>query len=153
MKKRTGILGFLMIFVAAFFSTMYAQIQENSREIHIAGIIIDSKTKQPVMGATIVDENNNVIASTDDKGYFFSKLNKSEKGEIDFRFTVKKKGYTKLTQIEHWADQKNPGAIYYLGIKNKWRINDDSFSKMLPVKNDLVNYDTIAERFIKNENL
>lgn len=153
MKKRTGILVFLMVFVAAFFSNIYAQIPGNSRVIHIAGIIIDSKTKQPLMGAAIVDENNNVISSTDDKGYFFAKLNKSEKGEIDFRFTVKKKGYTKFTQIEHWADQKNPGAIYYLGIKNKWRINDDSFSKMLPVKNDLVNYDTITERFKKNENL
>ncbi|ASK30616.1 hypothetical protein CEY12_11060 [Chryseobacterium sp. T16E-39] len=153
MKKLTKISGFLLVFATALFFNTYAQAIGNSREINIAGVIIDSKTKQPITGAEILDENSRVIASTDDKGYFFAKLNKPAKGEIDFSFSVKKKGYRSFSQKEHWADQKDPGAIYYFGIRNKWRINDDSFSKMLPVKNDLVSYDTIIDRFKKNGDL
>lgn len=153
MKKLTRILSFLVVIASVFFSNMYAHNAKDSEVINIAGIIIDSKTKQPVTGAEIFDENNNVIATTNDKGYFFAKLNKPEKGEIDFSFTVKKKGYRSFVQKEHWANQKNPGAIYYFGIRNKWRINDDSFSKMLPVKNDEVSYDSITERFKKNGDL
>lgn len=134
MKKLTGIVSFLLVFGVVLFSNVYANLPENPRKINIGGVIIDSKTKQPIANADIIDENNDVIASTNDEGYFFVTLETPEKGEINFSFLVKKKGYREFVQKEHWADLKNSGGIYYMGIRKKMRINDDSFSKMLPVK-------------------
>lgn len=134
MKKITAVLSFLFVIGISLISNLKATT--TFKTINIAGIVIDSKTMQPVSNATIFDEKNNKVASTDNKGYFNTKLNYPDNGKIGFNFKIEKEGYQSFVQRENWGDVRATNTVYYFGLQQNG-IDNGAFSEMSSSKNDI----------------
>ncbi|MCF0074279.1 carboxypeptidase-like regulatory domain-containing protein [Dyadobacter sp. CY261] len=86
--------------------------------ISFQGLVVDSKTLTPLNGATIRDAKGNLLATSDENGFFDGNLAIDATNEIDFSLQLSKIGYESITQKEHWANQKSLiKATYYFGMK------------------------------------
>ncbi len=146
-------LGKIITFVLAIGIVFSSESQNNTlnnqvtmRNIDIAGVVIDSKTLLSIEDATIYDENDNILASTNQNGYFKAKLNYSKDGEIEFKLKIEKEEYFYFVQQEHWGNlEVKINAIYYFGLQNK-HSNSKAFSKLISIDGDL-SYKAINENF------
>jgi beta-lactamase regulating signal transducer with metallopeptidase domain len=103
-----------------------------TRKINASGLIVDSETFTPIIAAGVFDGNNKLLGNTDSKGFFKVSFDVENEGEIYFKLSIKKDGYNKFTQNEHWGDlPDNSGASYYFGLKKKYN-NAEEFSELLP---------------------
>jgi beta-lactamase regulating signal transducer with metallopeptidase domain len=103
-----------------------------TRKINASGLIVDSETFTPVIAAQVVDGNNKLLGNTDSKGFFKVSFDVKNEGEIYFKLSIKKEGYNKFTQNEHWGDlPDNSGASYCYGLKKR-HSNEEGFSELLP---------------------
>jgi beta-lactamase regulating signal transducer with metallopeptidase domain len=102
------------------------------RKINASGLIVDSETFMPIIAAEVFDDDNKLLGNTDSKGFFKVSFDVENEGEIYFKLSIKKDGYNKFTQNEHWGDlQGNSGASYCFGLKKK-HSNEEEFSELLP---------------------
>ena len=101
-----------------------------TRNIEIAGLVIDAETLLPIEGAIIYDKNFGVLSQTNKDGYFKANLDYAKtKGGMYFGFKVGKDDYLTFSQDENWGIQSSEtSAIYYLGISKK-KAKASSFSK------------------------
>ena len=117
-----------------------------TRKINATGLIVDSETLLPVNDAELYNDNNQLLGKTNSSGFFDVELDVNKEGEIRFKLSVKKNGYAKFVQEEHWGDlQDNLNATYYFGLENK-RSNDKSFSELV-IDKKYTTYDEIEKRF------
>ena len=117
-----------------------------ARNINATGLIVDSETLLPVNDAELYDDNNQLLGKTNTDGFFDIRFDVNKEGEIRFKLLVKKDGYAKFVQGEHWGDlQSNLEATYYFGLKRKWS-NVQPFSELVPGKK-YTNYESIQDRF------
>lgn len=118
----------LLIYV---FQVGCAQNKSDMRTINITGLVIDSENLTPISGVNIYDyESEKLLTSTNDKGYFISKLDIDGVGEIKFSLKIDGKNYDPLIQRERWGDL--PGdhrIVYYFGLKDK-KSDAQSFSEL-----------------------
>ena len=123
-----------------------------TRNIEIAGLVIDAESLLPIEEATIYDKNFGVLSRTNKDGYFKTSLDYGKtKGGIYFGFKVGKDDYLTFSQDENWGTQSSKtSAIYYLGISKK-NAKSNSFSKHilnpsnLSLNSVLTNFKNIEE--------
>ena len=95
-------------------------VQTNNRIIEIAGLIYDSETVKPLGNVEILDTNGAIISKTDERGFYKAKININTEGEIIFNLSIKKDGYTTLTQNEHWGNLSGKiEASLFIGLKKE----------------------------------
>lgn len=153
----------VLIFIVGnlFFSNVYAHQQEKEKIINVAGIVFDSKSLLPLENVDIFNEQGDIIAKTDDKGYFKGKLQYANKEGIKFKIKLEKKGYLSFTQTENWADfqKESINTIYSFGIKKTSDASDvDSFSQStfssdLSFKSAFNNFENTVEKLRFNNSI
>jgi hypothetical protein len=117
-----------------------------TRNINATGLILDSETLLPLNDAELYDDNNQLLGKTNADGFFNIEFEVNKEGEIRFKLLVKKDGYDKFTQGEHWGDlQDNLNVTYYFGLRKKWS-SAKSFSE-LTFDKKYTTYDEIRNRF------
>jgi len=101
-----------------------------TRNINIAGLVVDSKTLLPIEAAGIYWTDETLLGKTDVRGYFKISLSFMADGEMRFKLKIIKKGYNNIMQSEHWGNL--PGdtkALMYFGLDKGSGSN--SFSKLV----------------------
>ncbi|MGN7987163.1 hypothetical protein ACTJKC_07475 [Pedobacter sp. 22226] len=89
------------------------------RIIHLSGIVVDSRTLQPIDSVIISDENGNRLGATDKAGYYEVKIKNIDKGSIKFQIELKKDGFVSFRQRENWGDLKgDTRLVLYFGLKS-----------------------------------
>ncbi len=123
-----------------------------TRNVNTTGLIVDSETLLPLNEAELYDGKNQLLGKTNADGFFNIAFDVNKEGEIRFKLLVKKDGYTKFVQEEHWGDlQDNLNANYYFGLEKK-RTNAKSFSELVGGNKQLT-YDEMKKGFssVKDE--
>jgi BlaR1 peptidase M56 len=116
------------------------------RTINATGLIVDSETLLPLNNAELYDDNNQLLGKTNTDGFFDIEFGVNKEGEIRFKLFVKKDGYAKFTQGEHWGDlNDNLNATYYFGLGKKWG-SSEPFSELVTGKK-YTSYDEIQKKF------
>jgi hypothetical protein len=117
-----------------------------TRNVNATGLILDSETLLPLNDAELYDGNSQLLGKTNTDGFFNIECGVNKEGEIRFKLFVKKGGYAKFVQEEHWGDlQDNLNVTYYFGLVKKWS-NAKSFSE-LTFDKKYTTYDEIRNRF------
>ncbi|QEM12931.1 hypothetical protein [Mucilaginibacter rubeus] len=122
-----------------------------TRNINIAGLVVDSKTLQPIEAAAIYGADEQLLGKTDANGYYKVTLNFPADGEMKFKLKISKKGYNNIIQSEHWGNLSNGAkALMYFGLDKTGASGSDSFSKLinnlvtdLGYSNVLKNFDSV----------
>jgi BlaR1 peptidase M56 len=116
------------------------------RTIDATGLIVDSETLLPLNDAGLYNDNGQLLGKTNADGFFNVEFDVNKEGEIRFKLLIKKDGYTKFVQEEHWGDlQDNLNATYYFGLGKKWS-NAKSFSELANNKK-YITFDEIQKGF------
>lgn len=117
-----------------------------TRNVNTTGLIVDSETLLPLNDAELYNGKNQLLGKTNADGFFNIAFDVNKEGEIRFKLLVKKDGYTKFLQEEHWGDlQDNLNANYYFGLEKKWT-NAKSFSELVGGNKQLT-YDEMKKGF------
>jgi len=145
--KMNKIIAFILVIGMVFNATSQNKTKHTKkRNINIAGIVIDSKTLLPIKDATIRDANDKVLTTTNNEGYFKTKIEYFKVGEIEFLFSIEKNEYFNFVQKEHWGDLGNKiNASYYFGLQNK-QLKTEAFSKLITIAGSL-SFKSIKENF------
>lgn len=115
-----------MFFAGGFMAPVKA-----ARSLHIAGLVVNAGTLEPVGSAMIYDAGNHLLGTTDANGYYNVSLQVAQEGEIYFSLRIRKPGYYEFGQNEHWGNLPDGAkALFYFGIKKKGD-KGDSFSKLI----------------------
>jgi len=114
-----------------------------TRNIDIAGLVVDSKTLLPIEAADIYGPDEKLLGKTDVRGYFKISLSFMADGEMRFKLKIIKKGYNNIIQSEHWGNLPgNTKALMYFGLDKGSGSN--SFSKLVnKAIGDLDYYNTL----------
>tara|TARA_R110002072_G_scaffold302796_1_gene488811 strand:+ start:4070 stop:4732 length:663 start_codon:yes stop_codon:yes gene_type:complete len=123
------------------------QKKSNMRTINIAGLVVDSENLKPISGVNIYDYESEIfLITTDENGYFKSKLDVNEEGEIQFSLKINAEKYDSLIQKERWGDLPgNHSTVYYFGLKDK-KSESKSFSELSFPANG-TSYENVLEGF------
>lgn len=88
------------------------------RNIDIAGLVVDAQTLLPIKGAAIYDAQNNVLGTSNAKGYYKIQLAYKQSAPLNFRLKIVKRGFVTFHQHENWADQPGDAkGLFYFGLK------------------------------------
>jgi BlaR1 peptidase M56/Sulfatase-modifying factor enzyme 1 len=116
------------------------------RIINATGLIMDSETLLPVGNVSLYNADNKLLGKTDASGFFNIEFNVEKEGEIYFKLSTKKEGYSNFVQNEHWGDlEGNLNATYYFGLRKK-NSEAKSFSKLV-IDKKYATYDEVKEGF------
>lgn len=119
-----------------------------TRNINIAGLVVDSKTMQPIESAEIYGTNEQLLGKTDAKGYYYITLNFSADGEMKFKLKISKKGYNNIIQSEHWGNLSNGiKALMYFGLDKTGTSASNSFSKLVNNSVTDLGYGNVLKNF------
>lgn len=119
-----------------------------TRNINIAGLVVDSKTLQPIEAADIFGADEQLLGKTDAKGYYNITLNFPADGEMKFKLKVSKKGYNNIIQSEHWGNLSNGAkALMYFGLDKTGASGSDSFSKLVNNSITDLGYNNVLKNF------
>lgn len=119
---------YLQIFTFLLCISFFANAQ--NRVLNITGIVIDSETFIPLENVQIRDSNSKTIGLSDSKGFFTTRIEIAETGEIEFGFDAKKSGYNTHIQAERWGDLGSDlHPVYYIALKNHNSSNTSSHSE------------------------
>ena len=141
-----------LIFVLFCTTKDYAsQYDAGIRIVELAGLVVDAKTLSPLDAAEIFDANNTLLGTTDDKGYYLVKINCNSASELNFKFSVRKRGYHTINQHEHWADVNYAKGVMYFGLKPGGS-NAKAFSVFGENKNEQ-DYQAVLRNFDKVKDL
>lgn len=91
----------LSLSFACFLTSSYGQ---SKRIFHFGGLVVDQQTFAPITNATIYDEHDQLLASTDSRGYFIADYDYYEIGDLHFLLKIQKEGYKPFLQKEHWGN-------------------------------------------------
>ena len=117
-----------------------------TRNIDIAGLVVDSKTLLPIEGAGIFGADEKLLGKTDVRGYFKISLSFMADGEMRFKLKIIKKGYNNIMQSEHWGSLPgNTKALMYFGLDKGSGSN--SFSKLVNKAIGDLDYHITLEHF------
>ena len=117
-----------------------------TRNIDIAGLVVDSKTLLPIEGADIFGADEKLLGKTDVRGYFKISLSFMADGEMRFKLKIIKKGYNNIMQSEHWGSLPgNTKALMYFGLDKGSGSN--SFSKLVNKAIGDLDYHNTLEHF------
>ena len=117
-----------------------------TRNIDIAGLVVDSKTLLPIEGAGIFGADEKLLGKTDVRGYFKISLSFMADGEMRFKLKIIKKGYNNIMQSEHWGSLPgNTKALMYFGLDKGSGSN--SFSKLVNKAIGDLDYHNTLEHF------
>jgi len=117
-----------------------------TRNIDIAGLVVDSKTLLPIEGADIFGADEKLLGKTDVRGYFKISLSFMADGEMKFKLKIIKKGYNNIMQSEHWGNLPgNTKALMYFGLDKGSGSN--SFSKLVNKAIGDLDYHNTLEHF------
>ncbi|WP_452225605.1 hypothetical protein [Lacinutrix chionoecetis] len=114
-----------------FFQIGCAQKKSNMRTIYITGLVVDSENLTPISGVNIYNnKTEKILTTTNENGYFNSKLETNKEGEIEFSLKIDAAKYDPLIQRERWGDLSgNHRTVYYFGLKDK-KSESQSFSEL-----------------------
>lgn len=119
-----------------------------TRNINIAGLVIDSKTLQPIEAAEIYGTDEQLLGKTDANGYYKITLNFPTDGEMKFKLKISKKGYNNITQSEHWGNLSDGAkALMYFGLDRTGVSGSDSFSKLINNSIGDLDYSNVLKNF------
>jgi len=150
------------ILILSFVLPFHSIGNSNTRNIDIAGLIVNSQTFLPIESATIYDSENKILGATDKNGYFKIRINYTKSGPVNFKMKIAKEGYHDFNQHENWADI--PGVIktlMYFGLQGK-NSTVNSFSNLansainshnLTYNNVLINFNKVREQQEFNDKL
>ena len=127
---------------------------DNHRIISIAGLVLDAHSLEPLEGVEIYDTSRNLMAKTDDNGYYNISINTSSNGEILFDLSLQKQGYKPFLQKEHWGNLSGQtNSNLYFGLQ-KQGSKAQQFSKLvanannLSYQNILTNYTVVKKEIL-----
>ncbi|ANI88723.1 hypothetical protein A9P82_05155 [Arachidicoccus ginsenosidimutans] len=115
-----------------------------SRQINLAGLVVDAETKTGIAFAKIYDNKNHFLGESDKNGYFKISIDYNKEGEIQFALNLSASGYKKFRDKEHWGDLRNPKTCIYFGLQ-KIGSHAEAFSQL--GNNDDLNYETVSTEF------
>ncbi|WP_121808108.1 peptidase associated/transthyretin-like domain-containing protein [Mucilaginibacter kameinonensis] len=119
-----------------------------ARNINIAGLVVDSKTLQPIEAANIYGADEQPLGKTDAKGYYKITLSFTADGEMKFKLKISKKGYNTIVQSEHWGSLSNgANALMYFGLDKAGASGSDSFSKLVNNSVTDLGYGNVLKNF------
>lgn len=131
------------------FNFSYAFNKNGERNINIAGLVVNTQTLLPIESAKIYDSANNLLGTTDEKGYFniSIKTYDTKANELFFKLKVEKQGFRLFSDREHWANFDR-NSIMYFGLSAS-KHEAKSFSKLVYNFNDdrKLSYDNVLAHF------
>lgn len=139
-----------LIFLISFFSFKNRNSTNNTaRNIHLAGLVVDASTLEPVSSAKIYSSDEKLLGKTNDEGYYNINFQSNNEGQIEFVLKIKKNNYKPFTDKEKWGNfHHNPNFILYFGIS---KVNDEvngfsTFSNEA-IQNKELNYQMVIKGF------
>ncbi|MEO7119477.1 MAG: hypothetical protein ABIY62_00185 [Ginsengibacter sp.] len=139
-NKTKNIIGWLgkLLFVISFFS--FINIKNIPRNIHLAGLVVDANTLEPVKSANIYSSTNQLLGTTNNNGYYDISFKANDYGQIEFTIRINKTKYKTFVDKERWGDlQGQISFILYFGIS--------------PINSDIGTFSTFPNEKIQGENL
>jgi len=102
-----------LIFLISFFSFKNRNSTNNTaRNIHLAGLVVDASTLEPVSSAKIYSSDEKLLGKTNDEGYYNINFQANNEGQIEFVLKIKKNNYKPFKDKEKWGDfHHNPNFI------------------------------------------
>lgn len=81
--------------------------------VNLAGIVVDSKTREPLAGVSIRCSKAGLETTTDARGYYLLRI-PFEDAPLQFSLDLEKPGFKALHQQENWGNFTEPGirALY-----------------------------------------
>ncbi len=125
---------------------------KSSRNVSLTGLVVDSETLLPLNNAEFFNDDEQLLGKTNANGFYDINFDVNNEGEIRFKLSVKKDGYAKFVQNEHWGDlHNNLNASFYFGLGKKWT-KAKPFSELV-TDNKYTTYEEIQKRFspVKDE--
>jgi len=118
----------------------------DKRTIELAGLIFDSETILPIKNVEIYNSGGDLIATSDEKGYYKAQIEVFNPGELFFNFSLRKNGYKTLVQNEHWGDLSGKiRSSFYFGLQ-KHNSNSSEFSELV-IANKNLSYESALNSF------
>lgn len=107
----------LLVILSASFS--FASIGNiDTRNIYLAGLVVNAQTLSPIEYAKIYDTDNNLLGTTDKYGYYNITFKYNKSGEIYFKLKIVKQGFKAFVQNEHWGNLTDGTKhIMYFGLR------------------------------------
>lgn len=122
----------------------YPGSENRERTIGLAGLVIDSETLLPIEKTNIYDAEGNLLAATDERGFFQLQMSYLNQGDIKFRLKIEKDGYLPLVQDEHWGNfQNGVESVIYFGLQKK-KSEAPQFSELVTNPADLTYESTLS---------
>lgn len=107
--------GIKLLFLISLFS--FINGKKLSRNIHLAGLVVDASTLEPVKSANIYSSDMKLLGSTNNDGYYNINLEVNSNGQIEFKLRIEKDKYKMFIDKERWGNLKGYiKFILYLGV-------------------------------------
>jgi hypothetical protein len=114
--------GIKLLFIISFFS--FLNVKNISRNIHLAGLVVDASTLEPVKSANIYSADNKLLCKTNRDGYYNVNFEVNGDGQIEFALRIEKDKYKTYLDKERWGELKGDlKFIVYFGIS---KLNSDA---------------------------
>ncbi len=139
-NKAKNIIGWgcILLLVISFFS--FINIKNIPRNIHLAGLVVDANTLEPVKSANIYSSTNQLLGTTNNDGYYDISFKANDYGQIEFTIRIDKTKYKTFVDKERWGDlQGQISFILYFGISS--------------INSDIGTFSTFSNEKIQGENL
>lgn len=123
--------------------TAMVNTEKAMKTIEIGGLVLDADSLKPINKAIIYDENGVVLAKTDKKGFFTTKINRSKENQGYFNLKVEKNKFTTFNHSGRYPtdifDERS--TIYRIGI-SKIKSKSKSFSELL-LNSDAISHNPV----------
>jgi len=136
--------GIKLLFLISLFS--FLNVKNTSRNVHLAGLVLDASTLEPVKSANIYSSDGELLGKTNNNGYYDVNFEVNPYGQIEFTLKIEKDKYKTFIDKERWGDLHNVNLILYFGI-SKLNSEVTAFSRFSNDKNQGGNLN--YERVIK----
>lgn len=108
------------------------------KKVALAGLVVDSRTLEPLAGVSIYCKEKNITVRTDERGYYLLQL-PIENKELIFTMQLSKAGYQPFLQSEHWGNfyeattyERYSKSVEYFGLSSN---AEEGFSSLHPLRN------------------
>lgn len=115
-----------------------SSISSNKKFADVRGIVVDSKTREPLVYATVMIKNTSIGTSTNQRGYFILpdietngiKLLVSYVGYLEKEVTLKADEYINALQIELEQNDYQAGEVLVIGDRYRYWKNSEAVSQI-----------------------
>jgi hypothetical protein len=133
--------GIKLLFIISFFS--FLNVKNISRNIHLAGLVVDASTLEPVKSANIYSADNKLLCKTNRDGYYNVNFEVNGDGQVEFALGISKLNSDASTFSRFSNNKIESGNLSYENLKNgleSIKTEKEFDDQLSELKNLMINY-------------